>query len=296
MGRNNKPWSYILWHPHEKLWNWKLVVAIQKIIPISPINQGIITVIILVDTFILFLRAWVRRLSLLGHTKIFTKMKIPNDISVLYLDLGTHKKGKELAWAINNVLPHMCNNFEAYGFEASQESFKQVSEEFTKTKNVSIFNVALCHVLPKDGKIKFYKDMKTGASDSIYRQSAHYEEVKAMRLSDWLSENNIVLENKIILLRMNIEGAEYDVIKDLVERGLTKYIDGYYGLWNDVCRIDKQRDDEFRAFLKKNQISSFTFNGRDLRWSLRKKCIEYDINTSIQKGLLRLGRINIINL
>lgn len=290
MGRNDRRWSWILWHPHEKLWNWTLVVAIQRIVPISSINQGIIAGIILVDTFILFLRALVRRMSLLGPTKIFTKMKIPDDISVLYLDMGTHKKGEELAWVINNILPRVCHNFEAYGFEASQESFEQVKEKFAQIKNVSIFHIALCYVLPSNGKIKLYKDMKSGVADSIYRQSASYEEVKAMRLSDWLCENNIVLENKIIFLRMNIEGAEYDVIKDLVDRKLTGYIDGYYGLWNDVSRIDKQRDDDFRAFLKKNQISSFTFNGRDLRWSLRMKCIEYDINTSIQKGLHKLAK------
>ena len=38
---------------------------------------------------------------------------------------------------------------------------------------------------------------------------------------------------------------------DLVNSGLAGYIDGYYGMWDDISKIDKQRDDAFRAFLQK---------------------------------------------
>ena len=87
---------------------------------------------------------------------------------------------------------------------------------------------------------------------------------------------------------MNIEGAEYDVIEDLVESQLARYISGYYGMWDDVSKIDMQRDDRFRAFLAKNQIHPFTFNGRDIPWAVRMSCIEYDINTSVLTGMRKL--------
>jgi hypothetical protein len=99
--------------------------------------------------------------------------------------------------------------------------------------------------VPSSGKVTLYKDSGRGSGDSLYRESDSYEEVDATRLSDWLLRRNIILQRGICLLRMNIEGAEYDVIKDLVESGLARNIDGYYGMWDDVFKIDQQRDEAF---------------------------------------------------
>jgi hypothetical protein len=149
---------------------------------------------------------------------------------------------------------------------------------------------ALCHEVPSQGKLRLYKDSAGGLGDSLYRQGAMYEEVEAQRFSDWLREQNIGMENKVCLLRMNIEGAEYDVVKDLVESGLATHISGFYGMWDDVSKIDKHRDAEFRSFLSRHQIWPLTFNGRDMQWPLRLRCIEYDINTSVQAGLKKLSK------
>jgi hypothetical protein len=88
---------------------------------------------------------------------------------------------------------------------------------------------------------------------------------------------------------MNIEGAEVDVISDLVESGLAKYIDGYFGMWDDMSKIDQTRDDEFRGFLTKNHIRPFTFNGRDFEApAFRMKAIRYDVVTAIRIGAKRI--------
>jgi len=123
----------------------------------------------------------------------------------------------------------------------------------------------------------------------MYRHDlAEYEEVEAMRFSDWLRENDLDMDKRVCLLRMNIEGAEFDVISDLVDSGLAKHIDGYFGMWDDASRIDKRRDDEFCAFLARHHISSLTFNGRDLRFGFRMRCIEYDMNAALMAGLRRI--------
>ena len=80
------------------------------------------------------------------------------------------------------------------------------------------------------------------------------------------------------------------MLQDLVESGLAAHIDGYYGMWDDISKTDIPRDAEFRAFISRNAIRSFTFNGRDVRWRVRMKCIEYDMNTSALAGLRRLER------
>ncbi|MFH0911542.1 MAG: FkbM family methyltransferase [Planctomycetota bacterium] len=280
----------MLWHPHQGLWNWALIGAIRKIFPIAPIHIMIHVAIVQLDTLILFLRALFRRVSLLGPARIFAGARVPDSVSVVYLDLGTHKEGAELSLVVDRILPRVCNNFEAYGFEASRESFEPVEKKFSHRKNVRIVHKALCHALPAGGTVRIYKDMKDGIGDSLYGQTDSFEEVEAMRLSDFLRENHMIRDNRIILLRMNIEGAEYDVIKDLVESGFAGHIHGYFGMWDDVSKIDIRLDEEFRAFLARNKIDTFPFNGRDLRWFFRRKCIAYDFQTHLLKGLLKLER------
>ena len=88
---------------------------------------------------------------------------------------------------------------------------------------------------------------------------------------------------------MNIEGSEVDVIQDLVESGLAKHIDGYFGMWDDMSKINQKKDDEFRLFLRNHHIHPFTFNERDFMAPLRVKAIRYDIATAIRAGGNRLA-------
>ena len=132
--------------------------------------------------------------------------------------------------------------------------------------------------------------MTTPSLSRLVDQMLRVSLPKADRLSDWLRERNIALEDRICLLRMNIEGAEYDVLQDLVASGLAPHIDGYYGLWDDISKTAIPRDREFRTFLSRHHIRSFTFNGRDVRWGVRRKCIAYDLHTSVLAGLRRLER------
>jgi len=289
-GPTGWPVSWMFWHPHQQLWNLALVSAVERAVPISAIRKPIVGVIMLIDTFLLFARAVARRSSVLGVTKIFAKARMRDDVRVLYLDLGTHKEGAELALMTDVILPRMCGAFEALGFEANQESFRQVNEKFFGKRHVSLFHKALCNAAPPQGKIRLYHDGRGGTGDSLYRPTDSYEEVEAVRLSDWLRARNIVLEDRICLLRMNIEGAEYDVLQDLVESGLAAHIHGYYGMWDDISKTDIHRDAQFRAFIARNHIRSFTFNGRDVKWRVRMKCIEYDVSTSVLAGLRRLER------
>ena len=288
----NRPLSWILWHPHQGLWNARLLRTVKKVIPIRPIYRLVSRAIILIDTILLFTRALNRRISKMGIAQVFSRTKVPPGLSLLYFDLGTHKEARELSWMVEKVLPRLCDHFEAYGFEAARECFEQAKAKFVGRENVRLIHRALCYELPADGVVKLYKDSGAGLGNSLYRSFyAAYEEAPAVRLSGWLRENNLHPESSICLLRINIEGAEYDVIMDLVENGLARQIDGYYGMWDDISKIDQQRDEMFRAFLAKHRIFPFAFNGRDFTAVLRMKCIEYDIKTQVQAGIRRIKKL-----
>ena len=284
------PWWRILWHPYQRLWNWRLVGAVRSAFPDSLLGRLAVKSIILLDTLLLGLRALARRVSRTGFRSLIGTPRVPPDIPVLYFDLGTHRKARELSFMVYKVLPTVCDRFTAYGFEAFRPFWEEAREQFTDRPDVRLINGALCHfAMPLSGTIKLYKVQADGLGASIYREGeAEYEEVAAMRFSDWLRDNDMTLRTSICLLRMNIEGAEFDVIQDLVDHGLAEFIDGYYGMWDDTSKIDPRRGEELRALLTANKIAPFTFNGRDLRFAARKQCIAYDVFTSIQAGARRI--------
>jgi FkbM family methyltransferase len=287
-----RPLSWMFWHPHQKLWNWNLVTAIQKLSPITPVNKVLIKILIFLDTIFLFIRAVGRRISVLGVAQLFSSARIAEQQQLIYFDMGTHKEGAELKLMADDILPNITDNFIAYGFEASQQSYNEVCKVFADDNKVNVIHKALCSTPPANGKIRLYHSGK-GLGDSLYRvsESGSFEEVDAVRFSDWLNENGISLKNMICIIRMNIEGAEYDVLQDLIESGNSHYVDGFYGMWDDLSKISKQRDDDFRLFLAENHIHPFTFNGRDLISSWRKKCIEYDLYTHIKAGANNISKL-----
>ena len=274
-----------IWHPYHGLWNRKLIRKIQRNIPIISMRSKVRPAIIYLDTIILFLRAIIIRISSCGLFNVFQKAQTPDHISIVYIDIGTHREGSEICLMVDEVLPQICRNFEAYGFEANHQAFEQVSKKLAHRENIQIIHKAITYLPLNRSKIKLFKDMSNGLGDSLHRRTAHYEEVEAMNLSSFLLERNLIKSDQIRLMRMNIEGAEYDVIRDLAKTKLVDHIDGYFGMWDDLYKIDTERDTEFRVFLAKHGIHAFTFNQRDLLIPLRIKCIIYHIHTQIMKGL-----------
>jgi FkbM family methyltransferase len=248
-------------------------------------------IVILGDTALLCARVLLRRTRRLGLGGLFRVRKAPPAVQVLYFDLGTHKQARELAFMVEVVLPRVASRIEAYGFEASPKFFEHAQKQFAGRTNVRLFNKAVVHRVPEGGKVTLYEPSGEGLAASLYRTNYRgQEEVDAVRFTDWLRESGLDLRNSICMLRMNIEGSECDVIADLAERGLTGDFDGYYGLWDDMSKIDMNRDREFRRLLAARHIRPLTFNGRDMDVGLRRGCIAYDVRTSVEAALRRLER------
>ena len=132
----------MLWHPHQKLWNWDLFSLIQRAIPITVLNRFIFSALIFIDTSLLFLSVLARRVRKLGLRKLFYRLATPDDVPIIYFDMGTHKEGLELELMATKILPTISNNYTAYGFEANKKSFEEVSKSLEKI-TVFIFIIKL---------------------------------------------------------------------------------------------------------------------------------------------------------
>lgn len=168
------------------------------------------------------------------------------------------------------------------GFEASPDHFAVVAATLAGAPSVDLRNVALIGADYAEPTVRLYRSGGSGKADSLFAvRGEDFDVVPAVRLSSVLAEYLAVHGPTPVVLRMNIEGAEEYVVDDLIEAGLVTSITGYYGMWDDVGKIDPDTDRRFRRRLRAVGIRTHTFNDRDYRDRLRMRVIRYDITTTL---------------
>jgi FkbM family methyltransferase len=225
-------------------------------------------------------------LRALKHRFTVRGVEVPAGARIYYLDLGTHRRAAELKHVVDKVFPLMGVPWTAVGFEASQELAEEARRRLGE-RPLTIVQAAVCHHPPAGGTVRLFTT-QGGLGNSLYREGYDYEEVPAIRLSSWLAEHGLDLDQHIVLVRMNIEGAEREVIADLAEAGLLAYVDGWFGMWDDLAKIDLDADAAFRSELARYCIAPVTFNGRDLHHPFRLRVVDGEIRTAVLRGARRL--------
>lgn len=117
----------------------------------------------------------------------------------LVFDLGAYKG----QWASDIFSKYMCS---VYCFEPSTEFSNFTKERFKHNDKINIEKIALSN---KNGEanLSFNKD-----SSSIY-DSNKGETIKLVRAADYIRHNKI---SHIDLMKINIEGGEYDLLEHLI--------------------------------------------------------------------------------
>jgi FkbM family methyltransferase len=268
----------LLWHPRQRLWNRALVRAIEAAVRSPRVAAPLVWVVMLTDTILLL--GWVarRRVRLLGVRSLVPQPRRPR-APVLYVDCGVHEHGDEI-----RLVRHWLagrRDLRIVAFEPASRQYTVARESLAEVPNLDLRRQAL--VGPDHGAATVTLHRSPGGyADSILAAAGHdREEVPAARLSGVLLTEHACHDGPLIL-RMNIEGAETAVIEDLVAAGLDDRIDGWYGLWDDVGRIDARLEVDFSRLLAERDISPLTFNGRDVGYALRRLAIRIDLATSIR--------------
>jgi hypothetical protein len=267
---------------HQGLWNSRLLHALRLRLP-RPAFEVAARVIVAADTAALAGRA-------IRHRFDARRVgSVPPGVAVYYFDLGTHREAAELRHMVDHVLPGLGVPWYAFGFEASAKLFEEAQNKLGG-RSVMLTHAAVCYRPPSSGTLRLYTG-GNGLANSLYRPELDaFEDVPAVRLSDWLGAQGIDFEGNIVLVRMNIEGAERDVIADLNENRLLLNVDGWFGMWDDLSKIDPAADEVFRAELAAHSIEPVTFNGRDLRVPLRLRVIDAEVRTAVRRGARRIWR------
>ncbi len=203
-------------------------------------------------------------------------------MKIRYFDLGLHK-GEEL-YDMQKFIPSLTNDYELYGFEAAPSHFNLYCKRFSN-KNTKIYNVAISN--EHNSKTNLYFSQNE-VGHTIHRSknnvsSNKYWTVPTIKFSEWLKDNNIDLKDSFNIVKINIEGAEWEFFNDIVDANINKNIHIYCGAGHDVGKIKKFVDDgiveEYYKLLKDNNI---VLNRWCLSWNLDRNI---DLHQFIKNGI-----------
>ena len=131
---------------------------------------------------------------------------------LLLIDVGGHQ---------GSYTDELLNNFPKANiiiFEASLNKYKALIDKYKDKKNVSVENFAVSNI---SGKGKLYSNSDKDSLATLYKREeknrdrlfSHEEDIEIIQLSEYWSEK--LDFQKIDLIKLDIEGSEFDVIKDL---------------------------------------------------------------------------------
>ena len=179
----------------------------------------------------------------------------------VYYDLGLYR-GVELSWMVDIILPSLgIKNYHAYGLEACKAYADKLKNKYKNNDRVTIIHGAIAS---KNERKKLYY-APNALGHSIYSTKKNvteqYEEVDGIVFSDWLRKNTPNFEKNFNVIKVNIEGAEWDLFNDLVSNKLNEHIKIFCGAGHDVEKVGELKNQigEYYDLLSDNNIELHRF-------------------------------------
>lgn len=130
-----------------------------------------------------------------------------NENSII-VDIGAFK----CEWSIK--ISEKYNNPSILAFEASKTFFDEAYNNIANFNNIKLVNKAISNQFKKEN-IKI--GVADGVSTSFFIESENEEEVDCIPASEIFSTFGL---NNVDLMKINIEGSEYDVLEYLIDNNL----------------------------------------------------------------------------
>lgn len=193
-----------------------------------------------------------------------------NQQFVRYFDLGIWD-GCQAVWMTDEIFPDLgITNYRVYGFEANKENYEYVKSRFKNDSRFSIYHKAIANENKMGPLYHGYNARgRQHCSDSIFKnkinvRAKEFELVEYILFSDWLKQNIPDIKSSFNIIKLNIEGAEGYLIKDLVDSGLINAFDIYCGDGSDMRKVKGLQKEycEYTELLNKYNVNIHWFAGR----------------------------------
>jgi FkbM family methyltransferase len=165
------------------------------------------------------------------------------DENSIVFDLG----GFEGKWASDIFNKYACRIFV---FEPVPEYFYQIRKRFQKNQKVSVFNFGL------DKENRTAKLSLLGNGTSMFKRGARQIDVKLVKAADFMDEQGI---DRIDLMKINIEGGEYDLLDHLISGRLSPKISNIQAQFHDFVPNARARMKKIQEELSKTHYLTYQY-------------------------------------
>jgi FkbM family methyltransferase len=136
-------------------------------------------------------------------------------------------------------------------FEPVKDFFDIIKDRFKDNQDIQYFQFGL----GDSDRIDTITLSANGSS--IFGDNSNREEMKMIDVKNWIKEYNII---KINLLKLNIEGGEYELLDRLIECDLIKIIDNIQVQFHDINKDSYLHVLKIRESLKNTHKSTYSYD------------------------------------
>lgn len=175
--------------------------------------------------------------------------------NAVIFDLG----GYEGQWA-SDIFSKYCSN--VYVFEPYPPFYENIKKRFAKNSKIRVFDFGLAS--SSSTTRLSYNDDNT----SSFINKGEGIEIQLVDLFEFVTSQNI---NEIDLIKINIEGAEYDFLEYVLEHDNAKRFKNIQVQFHDFAPNAENRVEKIRSQLKLTHQATYSFDFVWENWELIEK-------------------------
>jgi FkbM family methyltransferase len=181
------------------------------------------------------------------------RLNYPLTTSSIVVDVG----GYEGQWASDIFSKYCCT---IIIFEPVKKFYTDIEERFLKNKNIISYNIGLSD---KNEEIKI---AMLNDSSSVFKKDSALEKVTMVIASDFFTTEGIT---HIDLIKINIEGGEYDLLSNLIESGFISKIKDIQVQFHDFVPGAEEKMSGIQKSLSKTHRLTYQYEFVWENWTLK---------------------------
>jgi len=169
----------------------------------------------------------------------------------IFIDCGAHK-----GQSIIKARKKYGDDIIIYAFEAVPYLAYSLQEYYKYDANINVFwNI----VGDKEENVDFHIPLNgVSNGNSIYPRwhsdNTYIQKIPSIDLSNWIRKN--FNKDDYLILKLDIEGAEYSTLSKMIDDGTVDYINEFHGEWHEkkISNIDVDHKNKVNSFFKNRRF------------------------------------------
>uniref|UniRef100_A0A6M3XC74 Putative methyltransferase n=1 Tax=viral metagenome TaxID=1070528 RepID=A0A6M3XC74_9ZZZZ len=159
------------------------------------------------------------------------------------VDLG----GFEGQWASDVFSRYLCT---VHVVEPVTQYAESIAHRFERNKNIRLHQCALG---ASHGELRL---SVSGDASSAFKEAEAAESAKVVPFTEWMTDQGI---EHIVLLKVNIEGGEYDLLDHLISSGCIRKITNIQVQFHDFVQDADARMAQIQAGLSRTHVRTYHY-------------------------------------